>query len=50
VLAFAVHVPVAAWGRLTTPLVPVAAWLAVAVMSPNVRLVTGDDNRVSAAL
>jgi 4-amino-4-deoxy-L-arabinose transferase-like glycosyltransferase len=38
VLAFAVHVPAAAYGRFLIPQIPVAAWLVIAVLSPNVRL------------
>lgn len=33
-LAFAVHVPVAAYARFVIPLVPVVAWLVVAVLAP----------------
>ena len=38
-LAFAIHLPVAAYGRLVMPLVPLAAWIALAIVAPNVRLV-----------
>jgi 4-amino-4-deoxy-L-arabinose transferase-like glycosyltransferase len=41
-LGFAVHVPVAAYGRFFIPLVPVLLWLVVAVIGPNVRLATDD--------
>lgn len=37
-LCFAIHVPVAAYGRLLIPIVPTAAWLAIAVLVPHVRL------------
>ena len=37
-LGFAIHVPVAAYGRLLIPLVPVLAWVAIAIISPHVRL------------
>jgi fatty acid desaturase len=37
-LALAIHLPVAAFGRFLVPLVLVAAWLVVAVISPHVRL------------
>lgn len=38
VLGFAVHVPVAAYARFVTPLVPVTAWLVIAVLVPHLRL------------
>ncbi len=41
-LAFAVHLPVAAYARFFIPLVPVLLWLVVAVIGPNVRLATDD--------
>jgi hypothetical protein len=34
VLAFVVHVPVAAYARFVVPLVPAAAWLIFAVVAP----------------
>jgi hypothetical protein len=37
-LAFAVHVPAAAYGRFLIPQIPVAAWLVIAILAPNVRL------------
>jgi len=42
-LGFAVHVPVAAYARFVIPLVPVTAFLAIAVLSKHVRLAL--DNR-----
>jgi 4-amino-4-deoxy-L-arabinose transferase-like glycosyltransferase len=39
-LGFLIHVPVAAYGRFLIPLVPVLAWLAIAVIAPHVRLAT----------
>ncbi len=38
VLGFAVHVPVASYARFVVPQVPVAIWLAIAIIAPNVRL------------
>jgi 4-amino-4-deoxy-L-arabinose transferase-like glycosyltransferase len=39
-LGFAVHVPVAAYARFVIPLIPVIAWLVVAVLSTHLRLTT----------
>jgi 4-amino-4-deoxy-L-arabinose transferase-like glycosyltransferase len=38
ILGFAVHVPVAAYGRFVIPLIPVVAWLVIAIIAPNVRV------------
>jgi 4-amino-4-deoxy-L-arabinose transferase-like glycosyltransferase len=37
-LGFAVHVPVAAYPRFVIPLVPIAVWLAIAILAPRIRL------------
>ncbi len=41
-LGFAVHVPLAAYARFVIPLVPVTAWLAIAILSQHVRLAVDD--------
>ncbi len=41
-LGFAVHVPVSAYSRFVIPLVPVTAWLAIAVLSQHLRLALDD--------
>jgi hypothetical protein len=38
-LGFAIHVPVAAYPRFIIPIVPVAAWLAIAVLARHVKVV-----------
>lgn len=45
-LAFAIHIPVAAYGRLVLPLVPLVVWLALAIVIPNVRLTASPRERV----
>jgi hypothetical protein len=37
-LGFAVHVPLAGYARFVTPLVPAAAWLVIAILSSQVRV------------
>lgn len=39
-MAFAIHIPVAAYGRLLLPLVPLVFWLALAIAVPNLRLIS----------
>jgi hypothetical protein len=40
ILGFCVHIPVAAYARFVIPLVPAAVWLAVAIVSAHVRVVS----------
>jgi hypothetical protein len=42
-MAFAVHLPVAAYGRFLLPLVPLVAWLLVSVIAPHLRLSADPD-------
>ena len=44
-LGFAVHVPLAGYARFVIPLVPVTAWLAIAILSQHVRLAVDDRPR-----
>jgi 4-amino-4-deoxy-L-arabinose transferase-like glycosyltransferase len=43
-MGFAIHVPVASYGRFVVPLVPIVVWLVIAVLAPNVRLAGDRDD------